>query len=157
MAMQAVECGGLMQARPRGPRPAVVRREPVWWLLVQVHPGDVMFRGLCVRMAIAYARITKARTHHLTMRVEYEGPALQEVQAINEAPHGGQIICGPNTFAAINAALGEVVRDMPTQPDYAALVGQMQRCVGSDAAGLRGSAAIGAHPVNKARLLWAAK
>lgn len=95
---------------------------------MQVDPNEVMFRGLSVRMGVAYARITKARTHYMTMRTEYEGPALQEVKAINETPHGGQIICGPNTFAAINASLGEVIRDMPAQPDFAALVGQMQRC-----------------------------
>ena len=36
----------------------------------QVAPSEVAFRGLAVRMAIAYGKVSKARVHQMTMRVE---------------------------------------------------------------------------------------
>ena len=37
---------------------------------LQIAPSEVAFRGLAVRMAIAYGKVSKARVHPMTMRVE---------------------------------------------------------------------------------------
>lgn len=37
---------------------------------LQIAPSEVAFRGLAVRMAIAYGKVSKARVHAMTMRVE---------------------------------------------------------------------------------------
>ena len=37
---------------------------------LQFAPSEVAFRGLSVRMAIAYGKMAKSRVHPLTLRVE---------------------------------------------------------------------------------------
>ena len=37
---------------------------------LQIPHSEVAFRGLAVRMAVAYGKVSKARVHPMTMRIE---------------------------------------------------------------------------------------
>jgi hypothetical protein len=52
---------------------------------------QVLFRGLRVRMSVATGAVDAVRLHSVTQRAEYSGDVLKKVQAVSEAPHGGQV------------------------------------------------------------------
>lgn len=54
-------------------------------------PADDMFRGLRVRMAVATGVAETVKLHKVTGRVEYWGQVMDRVQAMAEAPEGGQV------------------------------------------------------------------
>lgn len=56
-------------------------------------PPEVLFRGLRVRMSIVTGTADAVRLHSVTQRNEYLGEVLQRVQALTEAPRGGQVGC----------------------------------------------------------------
>ncbi len=71
-------------------------------------PPDSLFRGLRVRMSLATGSADAIRFHTITQRAEYVGDVLKRVQAVSEAPHGGQVIMDPQTFKGIHARLPEL-------------------------------------------------
>ena len=52
---------------------------------------QVLFRGMRVRMSVATGYVDNVRVHSMTKRREYTGDVLKKVQAVGEAPHGGQV------------------------------------------------------------------
>jgi hypothetical protein len=52
---------------------------------------SLLFRGLRVRMSVATGLVDTVRMHSITQRAEYTGDVLKKVQAVAEAPHGGQV------------------------------------------------------------------
>jgi hypothetical protein len=52
---------------------------------------QVLFRGMRVRMSVATGYVDTVRVHSVTKRREYQGDVLKKVQAVGEAPHGGQV------------------------------------------------------------------
>ena len=52
---------------------------------------QVLFRGMRVRMSVATGYVESVRVHTVTKRAEYTGDVLKKVQAVGEAPHGGQV------------------------------------------------------------------
>jgi hypothetical protein len=52
---------------------------------------QVLFRGMRVRMSVATGFVDNVRVHSMTKRREYTGDVLKKVQAVGEAPHGGQV------------------------------------------------------------------
>jgi hypothetical protein len=52
---------------------------------------QVLFRGFRVRMSVATGYVDSVRLHSVTKRAEYAGDVLKKVQAVAEAPHGGQV------------------------------------------------------------------
>ncbi|CAG9461611.1 unnamed protein product [Pedinophyceae sp. YPF-701] len=60
--------------------------------------GPHVFRGLLVRMGVATANATRSKTHKVTRRVEYEGPVMDLVNAIQDVAHGGQVLLCERTL-----------------------------------------------------------
>lgn len=54
-------------------------------------PAEDVFRGLRVRMAVATGVADNVKLHRVTGRVEYWGQIMEKVQAMAEAPEGGQV------------------------------------------------------------------
>ena len=52
---------------------------------------QVLFRGMRVRMSVATGYVDSVRVHSVTKRREYTGDVLNKVQALGEAPQGGQV------------------------------------------------------------------
>lgn len=52
-----------------------------------------LFRGLRVRMAVASGIADGVKLHKVTRRVEYNGTTMRRVQAVADAPKGGQVSC----------------------------------------------------------------
>ena len=52
---------------------------------------QVLFRGMRVRMSIATGYVESVVQHTITKRAVYTGDVLKKVQAVAEAPHGGQV------------------------------------------------------------------
>ncbi|CAG9463289.1 unnamed protein product [Pedinophyceae sp. YPF-701] len=64
--------------------------------------GGHLFRGLLVRMGVATATVTRSKTHRVTRRIEYEGPAVQRVNLIQDSAHGGQVLVCERTFELLS-------------------------------------------------------
>jgi hypothetical protein len=52
---------------------------------------QVLFRGMRVRMSVATGYVENVVQHAITKRAVYTGDVLKKVQAVAEAPHGGQV------------------------------------------------------------------
>ncbi|KAK9818038.1 hypothetical protein WJX72_006076 [[Myrmecia] bisecta] len=94
--------------------------------LHEVEPHDIAFRGLSVRMGIATGQVLSTHVHHLSMRVEYDGPVVTLLHAIADCPSGGQIIVESQTFGDINSQLTDIPLRLPPHPDYNALQQQVR-------------------------------
>jgi hypothetical protein len=62
-------------------------------LLSSLPPAAQLFRGLRVRMSVATGIAEKITLHKVTSRVEYPGCVTRRVQAMADAPEGGQVSC----------------------------------------------------------------
>ncbi|CAG9463706.1 unnamed protein product [Pedinophyceae sp. YPF-701] len=68
-----------------------------------VDDGARFFRGLRVRMSVATAHCEHATTHRMTRRLEYDGPVVTLVNAIQEVTRGGQILMCAQTYEGVHA------------------------------------------------------
>jgi hypothetical protein len=83
---------------------------------------QVLFRGMRVRMSVATGYVDSVRVHSVTKRREYTGDVLNKVQALGEAPHGGQVLLDPETFKGVYnrlAELGGVVLEVVEKMSFA--------------------------------------
>ena len=58
------------------------------------------------------------QVNSVSKRREYHGELKQWVDALSDAPHGGQIIVDRATFAGINLHLTDILKVVPPHPDY---------------------------------------
>lgn len=63
--------------------------------------GQILFKGLRVRMAIATGVVDRIKIHSVTKRAEYFGGAAHEVMELSHYPDGGQILMSRMTYAHI--------------------------------------------------------
>lgn len=63
--------------------------------------GQLLFKGLRVRMAIATGTVDRIKIHSVTKRAEYFGGAAHEVVELSHYPDGGQILMSRATYAHI--------------------------------------------------------
>ncbi|WIA33706.1 hypothetical protein OEZ86_006824 [Tetradesmus obliquus] len=94
--------------------------------------------GLRVRMAVASGIADGVKLPKVTRRVEYNGTTMRRVQAVGDAPEGGQVVIDGETFKGITAnlpQLGERVAEVlrkhtgkaPDQVKLGGLAGQLTR------------------------------
>lgn len=60
-------------------------------LPASLQPMQQLFCGLRVRMAVASGIADGVKLHRVTRRVEYNGTTMRRVQALADAPDGGQV------------------------------------------------------------------
>lgn len=63
--------------------------------------GQLLFKGLRVRMAIATGPVDRVKIHSVTKRAEYYGGAAHEVTELSHYPDGGQVLMSRATYAHI--------------------------------------------------------
>ncbi|GBF94709.1 adenylate cyclase [Raphidocelis subcapitata] len=71
-------------------------------------PGQLLFRGLRVRVAISTGIPTVVRMNEMTNTLTYGGPVMESAAALADLPAGGQVLLGPNTFSSIVPRLAEM-------------------------------------------------
>ncbi|WIA37804.1 hypothetical protein OEZ86_014669 [Tetradesmus obliquus] len=119
-------------------------------------PGQLLFRGLRVRVAVSTGIPSMVYAHELTNTLMYAGPVTDMVAALSDLPAGGQVLLGPHSFSSIASRLAELgVRLMLTEGEAAGAAGvavlgsskQQQlddgRLLPGQAAGSSGSATSG--------------
>ncbi|CAG9460535.1 unnamed protein product [Pedinophyceae sp. YPF-701] len=80
--------------------------------------GQRFFRGLLVRMSVATAHATSSRVHRMTRRVEYAGPVVAAVNALQEVTQGGQILIDAASYEGTLALLPIVARTLKALPIF---------------------------------------
>eukprot|EP00775_Hariotina_reticulata_P012686 gene12686-12816_t len=75
-------------------------------LLSSLPSATQLFRGLRVRMSVATGIAEKITLHKVTSRVEYPGSVTRRVQAMADAPEGGQVLIDGETVKGLGTTLG---------------------------------------------------
>ncbi|KAK9800253.1 hypothetical protein WJX73_007523 [Symbiochloris irregularis] len=86
--------------------------------LAEVHPKDVLFWGLNVRMCVSTGICEKKIVNATTKRVEYQGQVMNTVKALADMPHGGQVIMDEKCFDGIKLRLADLCEMVPHSPNY---------------------------------------
>ncbi|CAG9466706.1 unnamed protein product [Pedinophyceae sp. YPF-701] len=116
-----------------------------------------LYRGLCVRMAVATGHCKGVRTSRVTRRNQYVGEVMDYVTAMLDMAHGGQVLVCERTFARVQSSMAGTWGAIASKAPYRQVERLMRGLVRSFSERSRGLSASSGLRRRKSHALLACK